>query len=727
MKLFPKNNISDQKNHGTALSADHKIDADKLKNFEKEHLCGLESYALFQRFSFFNWPAWITLSADRNSGFFSQLTPPFLLNRSYREWISFNNFLSNDELHIDPSAMISPSYGRWSIEIWILSDNKIFRPQENPDAVSCVRNTENATLGFMWDAWAIQVEEVFYGARSSINEALCTLTLKNNSKKKDTSCLIVFRPYNNVGLGGLKEISHSRETGLVSLNQQQSVCIDRNPDFYLAGNGISGDVRPEDFNDTASSSCENGMATFALGYNLQKGENIINMRISLDGSSKLESAVLNYTDARKEYEEFSGLMLKKGMNISLSDKKIMNSFYASKLSVVSLKVDNGSRMFDLSESRKIFYYVSACCRMGYYSEALNLLDFPIVLSKQEKKNLSFTSCVCAAYILLAYGEYFIHTRTLDFLQNCYPALKDLAFCISRCLNNSDHLHNSLSYYLGIGDKKHDLVLLASSLRVFSYLARCMGIFGDEKKNSEEADKYEAEFFAYLDSCYTDRNTKDQFFYLDLYAGFPFGMSCFNDNKIRMILDEVISIQGNFPVHAQSIGYDVMATLAGAHNMLLLKDPMVYDVLEWIYDTAAERYSLPEYIDPSTGKGCFGEADCRENSAMLFMLVRSIFFVDWPERLEIFPVAVAKWFSPGEEIKITGAPSRFGEINIRISSTENEVHFYFEELPKFVPPDILINLPFKAKLDSGDDYILKRHEGNSWILNGWPSDLRFLKK
>ena len=86
-----------------------------------------------------------------------------------------------------------------------------------------------------------------------------------------------------------------------------------------------------------------------------------------------------------------------------------------------------------------------------------------------------------------------------------------------------------------------------------------------------------------------------------------------------------------------------------------------------------------------------------------------------------------WFNPGSEISVENAPSRFGLISFRVVSTINEIQMHFDQLPKYIPPDIMITLPFKTKIHPGDDFIVKKVIGNSHIINGWPSIIKFRKK
>ena len=138
------------------------------------------------------------------------------------------------------------------------------------------------------------------------------------------------------------------------------------------------------------------------------------------------------------------------------------------------------------------------------------------------------------------------------------------------------------------------------------------------------------------------------------------------------------------------------------------------------------FTLPDYINPATGRANWGDGSSLGAGAMVFATIRNLLFIDNPERLDLFPLPRESWFLPGNELRIEDVPSRFGLISLRVTSTVNEIQLHFDKLPKFVPPDIMINLPYKTKIKQEDDFILKREEDTSFIINGWPSIVRFLR-
>lgn len=175
------------------------------------------------------------------------------------------------------------------------------------------------------------------------------------------------------------------------------------------------------------------------------------------------------------------------------------------------------------------------------------------------------------------------------------------------------------------------------------------------------------------------------------------------------------------------GYDILLSLIYAQNLLLQKDPACIDIFKTILKMGGNTYSVPEFVNPATGYGVNGQGDPPHFNAMLFQFMRNLLFIDHSNRLELFPIPHEDWFKPGVELTINDAPSRFGVLHIRIVNTQNEIHFHFPVLPKFVPPDIMINLPVKVSLKEEDDFVIKKRYGNTFIINGWPSIIRFSRR
>lgn len=124
------------------------------------------------------------------------------------------------------------------------------------------------------------------------------------------------------------------------------------------------------------------------------------------------------------------------------------------------------------------------------------------------------------------------------------------------------------------------------------------------------------------------------------------------------------------------------------------------------------------------RGVWGNGNSKIIAALILIIVRNRVFLDRAERLEIFPCPEKEWFETGKKIKIEDALTRYGKISFVSETTESEIKFTFIGLPKFIPSDIMINFPIETSIIESDDFILKRKTGNSYIINGWPSVIRF---
>ncbi|MFC1671356.1 hypothetical protein ACFL20_13265, partial [Spirochaetota bacterium] len=162
MKYTKKNKID---NNPPILVGSNILDFDKDKfNFTiKEYSRGLKNFYLYQKFSNYKWPLWINESTRTSSKLFNQITPPFLLNNSMREWETFTNFLSDDELQIDPSLMTSPSYEKWSTELWVALGDTIYRPQNSLANVKIKDVSNTSIIVSTWEEKHFKIVQTICG------------------------------------------------------------------------------------------------------------------------------------------------------------------------------------------------------------------------------------------------------------------------------------------------------------------------------------------------------------------------------------------------------------------------------------------------------------------------------------------------------------------------------------------------------------------------------------
>lgn len=730
LRLLPLNakNTGNKKLFDFAGACKVTIDYNKYQASRGIYLTGLNNYILFQKFSNFRWPAWINATTDSSRGNTSFI-PHMLVNGAMRDCLYFTNFLSDEGVYVDPSGMISPSFDRWSLETWIVDGKNLYRPAGEWDHVKQERDTKNSLLYSTWENESFKLRHTLYGARTSADEVVIE-TDCSAKERKNASILFVVRPYDLYHCGGLESVEFLRDTLCLNINGKKSVCFIAKPDSILSGGGdLCRDLDPWGETGQNASSSVYGMATLGLRYNLKKGDNHFVFRVSIDARSGLSGGKYDFARIREDYTAFSSLRIRNGGNAAFPDRQLQNWFYGSKISLLNFSMKSLIRENGSIDYRAAYYVIFGCNRMGYFPESLRYIDFCTRSFAGDEKNITFEMVSDSCSIIQSITDYFLHVRDTGFLQERFEFIKKNARILyhhSRKLKNAGtHKRNTLQHYYIAEDHPFDLILLAHALAQYSYLARCIGIFGEELTFKKEADRIAAlvKETAFGGGEYPENES----ILYNLFAGYPFRIEGISDEAIRGLLQRMHSYFTDIPLFVKSLGVDVFSSLVAANNLILLKDEKSYEIVRELMKARARTYVLPEFMNPATGRASWGAGASIIVSAMMFATIRNLVYVDHPERLDLFPIPRPEWFEAGNEIRVEDLPSRFGLISLRMVSTSNEIQIHFDKLPKFVPPDIMINLPCKSKIKPEDDFIIKREDDTSFIINGWPSIVRFIRK
>ena len=703
------------------------VAADKIAPSLDRIKRGIDNYSLFQCYPFFRWPAWVG-SSEKNRNPANTVSPPILLNKSLNQWVTFSSFISAHELRVDPSGMITSSAGRWGLEFWVIQGGRVFFPQDSLSGVSVEKDPQSSIITMTWKEKAFTLTASIFWIRSSINEAVCDINCTFNDSVKNTSVLLAVRPYDNTDLGTVSAMEFDGQTGTVTVDGRKALKAESKSDFVLAGNDKQPDIDVTSREDSFSSVSRKGIATIAPGFSAGKKAVNIVLRLALDDSDIPAGSLGASIDGlKKEFLDFVSMRLNNGIVTSVPQKAFNEWMPAMKSALLGL-IDsdfhnNGSKGSPYS-FRDSYYIMRGLHRMGYFMEAARYIENMKSALSYNARNLSFGDVINCCYTICTVTDHFIHTRETDYLNAWFPAIKELASLVIKYTGKlrdcTDISTNSFPHYFEETSICHDFALMAGACDDFSYLSRCMGIFGDEKKFNAESRRLQEMIM----KC--GGMPENEFFYSAVFAGYPFALS----GCAGMASGAVEGIKGHFsrlPINVRSLGIDMFSSIIIASNMVYNGDSAALDFFSDIHKTWKGQYSLPEIVDPHYGNGSWGNGCSKICSAEMFSLLRNMIFIDLPERLVLFPLPVEGWFSPGRELKVENAPSRFGPVNFRCVSTANEVQLHFDRLPKFIPPEMSINLPCSMKLQEHDDFILKKSFGNTFIINGWPSVIRFLRK
>ena len=705
------------------------IKSESIDEFKHIINLGLKNYTLFQKHSNYSWPIWINYSLNHQNKHYRTGIPPILFNNILRDGITFSNHLSDEYLFIDPSGMISPSYSSWSIEAWLLLGDEIYKSSDNLDSITQKKNPKTSILETIWTDKNFKLSQMIFGARSNVDESIIQIECDLKNKIKDSFLFIVLRPYNSDTISGISAIEFLKKSNLIKINKKNSISLVQKPDVLTCGNSLKGDINLLDTDENTKVDCKTGMATLAAGFKLKKGLNKLFYSISLSPEKDIGPVDYEFDKLKQEFESFVNIRMNEGMNIKFNDKNIQNWFYSSKISLLNFLKNDYIKFTNKLNYKNLFFLIYGFNRMGYFDESKQLLEILLEKLKFTKKKIDFNDIIDVCFLILSFADYYKHVRDTDFLQFNYGNIKNLGLVffnsIKKIKNIEDFPTNSIPEYSINEGHNLDMIIITSTLYQLSYLARCSGIFGDEKKYNIESKRFSEKFISLLNTD-SDNSVNDFYFY-NIFSGFPFDLNEISIDTLKIISKKIKEHFKIFPIHLKSFGWDLFSSLIISNNLIKVKDEVGITLFYELLELNEDKFVLPEFLNPMTKTGCWGNGDSKIISSIVFITIRNLLFIDNEDRLDLFPIPQEKWFNPGNEIIVENAPSRFGLISFRVVSTINEIQIHFEQLPKYVPPDIMISLPYKTKVQPGDDFIVKKVIGTSHIINGWPSILKFKRK
>ncbi|HNX24877.1 MAG TPA: hypothetical protein PKG60_12590 [Spirochaetota bacterium] len=685
---------------------------------------GIGNKIAFQKFSNFTWPLWLSEAEDFYSLNYRSNPNPLLLNTNFREWQTFTNYLSNDEIHIDRSGMIAgPGNAPWSVEFWYSSGETIYQPQKHYSNISPIRNHKTGEISIAGIFGKTQFREKVAGGKSNIDEALVSYEI--NTDAAEDQLFIVIRPYNCYAIGGVNNISFDNAGNLLKINGKQSVVLERKPDSIVTGSGDAGDVNCSAGNFSGSVECSYGMASMSLGFGLKKGNNVLNLRITLDNSRSLSPQKVDFGKSFKEFRSFSELRLNEGLKMEIPDESLTKYFQQSKITLFN----NNANDFNpekIDGFRNLYFFSYAMNRAGLEQESEKLVNQMLEKFKYTVKNPDYASVISGSYLLNSFYECYIHKRESEFLQEYFPVIRklgDYIYSFSTEIHSIGQLPgNTMKNKYIRGAAESDFIIILSAMINASYLSRCMGIFGDEVKYKNEADRIQSIVKNILEK--RKAVSLDNFSEFQSLITFPDSiLSGYKEDDYKEFFSSITE-EKNFPLFDRLSGVDLFSSALILIHLISLKDSRFNSFYEKFFSLIDDFFTLPEFLDPVLKRGVWGDGNSKIIAALILIIVRNRIFLDRTERLEIFPSPEKQWFAPGKRIKIDDASTRYGKISFLAETSENEIKFNFTGLPKFIPSDIMINLPIETSIMESDDFILKRKVGNSYIINGWPSVIRF---
>jgi len=740
----------------------------KLDSLQSQYQEGLNNYLLYQQFNDYSWPSWASFSSSEALRHVPAGSP-LLFNSTDRSGLSFSNFLSSERVWVSHSGLLSPTYDNWSIEFGFGKNHGIktlqdYFPGKN---FNIVRNPDTSVIKMRVSDRHVSFSLDIYGGKTEIDEAILDLHIDLKPDAPIDSFFILVRPYNQIRLGGASSISFFEEERTVQINNRKALFFNTHPINAYAGNAETGDVLRFPVS-RSKISCAYGTATAGYQFKAEKGKNNYLVRMGLSASHDIKPVNLDYSGIMANFQEYSKLRLNSGFNLQINDASFLNCFKCSKqvlLNHVNSEFVPKDDYHSIEYYKEMAFLTLGLNRMGFHKESLSVIE-NLIHNLPAVKVLTLSNAIMLSYAIFAVHDYFLNTRDTAFIQSRYAPLKPfLQQLTAFSKDNFSHAveswchSNSLKYSITLKPHIHDVALINHALRQFSYISRCLGLFGDENTFSDESSRIEEVIrnavFSHTEvspkgqeeedaSTSGDDNEKqshtvsavnryflsNSFWSYILASIYPFPVESLNTVEKETIL-RLFSKHGSkrdpFIINNSIGGIDLYISLVYSNILLSNKEEdglILYDEIVRHY---GQSVSIPEFASPRSWDAVSGNGDHNASASLFAVLLRNQLFIDQPSRLEFFPIPKAEWFEPGSSIQITNAPSRFGAISVRVVTTHNEIHFVFPELPTFIPPEIVFNLPCPVKIVLDDDFVLKKSHRNTFHINGWPSTVRFIIK
>jgi hypothetical protein len=173
--------------------------------------------------------------------------------------------------------MVSAFRSTWSIEIWVLSRDALFRPQNTPETVIQKRDDVNFIICTEWKNSFFSITSELFGTRTTTDEAIVAIHCESSAPSKQSAIVLAIRPYTIFSIGDVNSIEYKDTSKIIRINKTDNIHINIPPKEIFTGNSQLGDIN---FLNTGEKIlCQQGMAAMALIYPLKKTGLDLNLRL----------------------------------------------------------------------------------------------------------------------------------------------------------------------------------------------------------------------------------------------------------------------------------------------------------------------------------------------------------------------------------------------------------------------------------------------------------------
>jgi GH15 family glucan-1,4-alpha-glucosidase len=671
-------------------------------------------------------PYWVNRQYDPES---ESYIPGSMLsiNLTHRNWTAIGGTHSVREPIVDPSGLLTPWLGGWSVEFWAGKNNYLVVPAKNTDIYQyLVKQLPIVVSQFIKKDMRFRLETFVTANREEI--ILDAISIENlESVPVTLSLFAAIRPYNPEGISPIHKIEFDKEENTLIVDDKAALFFSQKPDRIYCSNWREGDCSFKTFTGESrlKAVCNKGLATAMAEFKmtLKAGEVKETEIRALTTPKKITAgqgkAITSpsYQEMRlqtiKEWEE----IVSRGTTLKLPYQKMENAFKANKAHLYLFIDDNvitpGPFIYHHEYFRDAAYSLLALDKLGYHKEVERiLLHYP----NRQRSDGYFVSQEgewdANGQALWSYYTHYLFRRNKDFIKQ----IIDSAYRGLKWIKRNRSQENGLlpagysAEHFGPSDTFYwDNFWALAGIKGFMFLAREL----KKERLAQEADKlyrdYSKAVFSSLNNVQkrfgfpvipsSPHRSLDSSIIGSICALYPLRLIDPKDAKITGTLRVIRQkYQQNWAFFHRVIhsGYNVYLTAQLAECYLFRRSSRVLPITQWIMDHISRTGTFPEAIHPVTGGGCMGEGHHAWASADLVNLLRNLIFFEEENTLVITPVMFHRWVEPGEEIILSNASSYFGPLTIKIQACAEKVHLSLENDFFLLPDFIEFSVPFLMK-------------------------------
>jgi len=708
-----------------------------------------------------NWvmPYWLDRQRKPSSDSFTPHGHFWLeCNMTHRDWTGIGLCGFPQEAVVDPRGLITPWPFAPSIDVWVKVGDTLVCPSELESVEqSLVDGLPIVRTAF--DALGMEcVLTSFVAPLETVPVVLCRAEVTNARRQAMPVSLVVsVRPYNPETICAINELAYDRATRTFTADGNPMACLGAQPSTVLLSDYKLGDVAGQ-LRDPGRERLPEGTSSVSEPFGLSSAAAVFDLDLSGGGSGTVcfasplaagthpplhrmlpEGESIRLVDEKlsRQRDSWSALV-SEGMTISVPDARVQRAFDVNKAFLLLLfdgrSITPGVSTYHMMWFRDAAYLVPALERIGHVDKAHDILTtYPDRQTPDgyfRSHSGEWDSNGQAMYTLV---HHYRITGDSSFLKEVYPSLMKGARWIeaNRVMDlppgdpRGGLLPPGISAeHFGMGDVYYwDDFWAIGGLRAVAAAARDLGFAGD----AAFCERIAGEMLEALESSWSavekrlgrkvmpiapDRDMDSGS--IGVVSGvYPLDVIGADEEIMSNTLREIIDKHFYRDVFYHGIlhcGLNAYLSLQVAQCLMKVRDPYALTIFDSLMTMATPTLTFPEAINPLTRGGAYGDGHHGWAVCEFLNFIRNVMLTEEGDKLTLLAVSKPEWFEPGSEIKVSGAPTFFGEVSYRVKSGDDSVIFELPGSFERPPSSVEINLPFDITLCEIDGAVFKTAPG-----------------